>query len=262
MKKYFVIGNPINHSLSPKLHNYWIKANNINSIYEKKELKHDQLENIILDIKRKDIEGINVTVPFKQKIIEYIDELSPEARATQSVNTIYLNENKVVGHNTDIIGFTSSLKEISFDLLNKKVFILGAGGVVPSIVYSLNKMRPSQIIISNRTKEKAIDLKKLFTNLMIVDWGKIPEFDIIINATSVGLNNQDNIGLDFSGVKDKLFYDVIYSPQETNFLKGAKIHGNKTINGKMMFIYQASAAFKLWHKIQPKIDQKVIELLS
>jgi shikimate dehydrogenase len=262
MKKYFVIGNPINHSLSPKLHNYWIKANNINSIYQKKELKYDQLKNIILDIKRKNIEGINVTVPFKQKIIEYIDELSPEARATQSVNTIYLNENTVVGHNTDIIGFTLSLKEISFNLFNKKVFILGAGGVVPSIVYSLNKMKPSQIIISNRTKEKAIDLKKLFTNLMIVDWGKIPEFDIIINATSVGLNNQDNIGLDFSGVKDKLFYDVIYSPQETNFLKGAKTHGNKTINGKMMFIYQASAAFKLWHKIQPKINQEVIELLS
>jgi shikimate dehydrogenase len=262
MKKYFVIGNPIDHSLSPKLHNYWIKENNIDSVYEKKKINLDQLEDIILEIKQKKINGINVTVPFKQEIIKYLDKLSPEATATQSVNTIYLDNNKAVGHNTDITGFTLSLKKINLDPINKKIFILGAGGVVPSIVYSLNKMKSLQITISNRTKEKADRLKKLFNNIKIVEWGEIPEFDMIINATSIGLNNDDNINLDFSNIKNKFFYDVIYNPQETNFLKKAKNQGNKISNGEMMFIYQASAAFHLWHKVQPRIDEEVIKLLN
>ena len=155
-----------------------------------------------------------------------------------------------------------SLKKINLDPINKKIFILGAGGVVPSIVYSLNKMKSLQITISNRTKEKADRLKKLFNNIKIVEWGEIPEFDMIINATSIGLNNEDNINLDFSNIKNKFFYDVIYNPQETNFLKKAKNQGNKISNGEMMFIYQASAAFHLWHKVQPRIDEEVIKLLN
>lgn len=262
MKKYFVIGNPIEHSFSPKLHNYWIKENNLDSVYEKKKLNLDQLENIILEIKQKKINGINVTVPFKQEVIKYLDKLSPEATATQSVNTIYLDNNLAVGHNTDIAGFTLSLKKINFDIMNKKIFILGAGGVVPSIVYSLNKMKALKITICNRTKEKADNLKKLFSNIKIVKWGEIPEFDMIINATSIGLNNEDDINLDFSNIKNKFFYDVIYNPHETNFLKKAKNCGNKISNGEMMFIYQASAAFNLWHKVQPKIGDEVIKLLN
>ena len=112
MKKYLVIGNPINHSLSPKLHNYWIKKNNINAVYEKKKVNEKNLESIICQIKNKNIQGINVTVPFKNVIIPYLDLLSPEANATQSVNTVYLNGDKVVGHNTDIAGFELSLKKI------------------------------------------------------------------------------------------------------------------------------------------------------
>ena len=130
MKKYLVIGNPINHSLSPKLHNYWIKKNNINAVYEKKKVNEKNLESIIYQIKNKNIQGINVTVPFKNVIIPYLDLLSPEANATQSVNTVYLNGDKVVGHNTDIAGFELSLKKIKYDVNNKKVLILGSGGVV------------------------------------------------------------------------------------------------------------------------------------
>ena len=263
MKKFLVIGNPIEHSLSPKLHNYWIKNSGIDAIYEKQKLNENELEQIILLVKEKKIDGINVTVPFKKTIIPFLDELSIEAKSTQSVNTIYLKENKVMGHNTDIVGFEASIKKSKYNLVNKEVLILGAGGVVSSIIFALKKMKVSKITISNRTKKKAENLKKLFKNIEIVEWGVVPNFDVIINATSVGLKKEDDINIDFSSIsKNKFFYDVIYNPKETSFLKIGKNLGNVILNGKLMFIYQALSAFNIWHGIRPDIDEKVIKLLD
>ena len=154
MKKYFVIGNPIEHSLSPKLHNYWIKKNNINAIYEKKKVNREDLKSIIFKVKENLIQGINVTVPFKKDVISYVDNLSPEADSTQSVNTIYLSGDKIIGHNTDIAGFELSIKKIKYDINNKRVLILGAGGVVPSIILALKRMKALSITVTNRTKKK------------------------------------------------------------------------------------------------------------
>ena len=262
MKKYFVIGNPINHSLSPKLHNYWLRENNIHAIYDKKKIDEKNLQSIISEVKEKKINGINVTVPFKKLVIPYLDKLSQEAEQTQSVNTIILTNDNLVGHNTDIAGFTKAIKDLNFNIEGKKIFILGAGGVVPSIIFALNKMNVSKIIISNRTKKKAEDLKSQFHNLEVLDWGDINDFDVIINATSLGLN-KEVIDLDFSKFSNnKLFYDVIYNPVETNFLKEGKKLGNKTENGKLMFIYQALEAFKLWHGIEPEINSNILEILN
>ena len=218
---------------------------------------------MILEIKKKKINGINVTVPFKKKIIPYLDKLSVDAQATQSVNTVYLENNETIGHNTDIEGFENSIRDVKFDVTNKKILILGAGGVVASIVLALNKMKVFNITLSNRTRNNAENLKSLFKNLQIIDWGDISDFDMIINATSVGLNKNDKLDLDFSKIgKNKFFYDLIYNPKETNFLKIGRKLGNKTENGKMMFIYQASAAFKIWHGINPKINQEIIKFLN
>ena len=263
MKKYLVIGNPIKHSLSPKLHNYWLKENNIDAIYDKKKLDENKLKTIISEIKEEKINGINVTVPFKKAVIPFLDELSPEAKDTQSVNTIYFQNGITIGHNTDIAGFELAIKYAKYDIFGKKIFILGAGGVVSSIIYSLKKMKASKITLSNRTKEKAENLKKLFDDLTIVDWGEKIDFDMIINATSVGLKNEDSLNFDYStNGPNKFFYDVIYNPRETIFLKKAKLFGNRTENGKMMFIYQAHQAFTIWHKIMPKIDEETIKLIS
>jgi len=263
MKKYLVIGNPIEHSLSPKLHNYWIKKNNIDAIYDKKLLKEEELENTILKVKKEEIYGINVTLPFKKSVIPYVDELTLEAEKSQSVNTIYKENDKVIGHNTDIAGFELGLRHFNYDVKEKKVFILGSGGVVSSIILALKKMKVSKIILSNRTKEKAEDLKKTFDDLEIIDWGKTPNFDMIINATSIGLNNEDGIKLDYSILEpNKFFYDVIYNPKETIFLKRAKLFGNRTENGKMMFIYQAHQAFIIWHKLMPEINNEIVKLLD
>ena len=262
MKKYFVIGNPIDHSLSPKLHNYWLKENNIDAIYDKKKIEEKDLQTAILEVKEKKTEGINVTVPFKKSVIPYLDKLSPEAEQTQSVNTIILTDDILVGHNTDISGFTKAIKDLNFNIEGKKVLILGAGGVVPSIIFALKSMRVQEIIISNRTKEKAENLKVLFNDLKILEWGDLTDFHMIINATSLGLNNE-TINLDFSSLgHDKLFYDVIYNPKETRFLKMGKELGHKTENGKTMFVYQALEAFKLWHNIEPKVNIDTFKLLD
>jgi shikimate dehydrogenase len=263
MKKFLVIGNPIDHSLSPKLHNYWIKKNKINAIYEKQELENSDLEKLLFQVKEKKIYGINVTVPFKNSIITFLDELTLEAKATKSVNTIYLENNRVIGHNTDIGGFETSIYKSNINLENKKILILGAGGVVPSIIYALTKMKVSEITLSNRTKEKAENLKKHFKNIKIIKWGEIINFDMIINATTLGLKEKDKINLNFpSSCKNKLFYDVIYNPKETIFLKTGKNLGNNIINGKLMFIYQALLAFDIWHKLKPEVNEEVLKLLD
>ena len=262
MKKYFVIGNPINHSLSPLLHNYWIKKNNINAEYFKKELTLNKLEEFINDIRQEKISGANITIPFKKSIIPYLDILSPEAEKSQSVNTIALKDNKLIGYNTDIFGFEQAIKKLNFSVKEKKVFILGAGGVVPSIILALKNMNASKINVSNRTKEKALDLKKRYEKIGVLNWGEIPEFDLIINATSLGLKNE-TINLDLSKVgHNKLFYDVIYNPSETNFLHTGKNLGNLSENGKLMFIYQALASFELWHGILPNINEQTLDLLN
>ena len=255
MKKYLVIGNPINHSLSPKLHNYWIKQNKINANYDKKKLSNNQLKELILDVKKRKINGANVTVPFKNEVIPYLDELSDEAKKTQSVNTIHLKDKKVIGYNTDIEGFEKAIQKINFSFKNKKIFILGSGGVVPSIIYASIKMRSSEIFVSNRTKAKAEKIKDIFSNINLIDWGEIPDFDVIINATSLGLNPDDKLNLDFTKIEK-------YNPSETNFLKIAKRLGNPHENGKLMFIYQAFTAFKLWHGVEPTINNNVIKLLD
>ena len=262
MKKYFVIGNPINHSLSPKLHNHWFKENKIDAVYEKIKIDDNDLKNVIAKCKEKKINGINVTVPFKKKVIPYLDDLSVEAELTQSVNTIVFKEGGLIGHNTDIVGFEKGIKSLNFNMKDKKILILGAGGVVPSIIFALKKMDVLEISISNRTEQRAENLKILFKNLKILEWGNMSDFDVVINATSLGLNNE-KLNLNFSKTgKNKLFYDVIYNPTETNFLKEGKELGNKTENGSKMFIYQASEAFKLWHGIEPKVNFETLKLLK
>ena len=263
MKKYFVIGNPIKHSLSPKLHNFWFRKHNLNAKYEKLLLEKDNLNKIVQKVKTGEISGLNVTVPFKQLIIPYLEKLSPEAQNTQSVNTVYLENNKLVGHNTDIAGFELAIRHIKFDTSNKNVLILGAGGVVPSVISALKNLNTKNIFLMNRTKEKAQKIKEKLESIEIIDWGDIRDFDMIINATSLGLNKEDDLGLNFESIKKKiLFYDLIYNPEETKFLKSARQMMHIVENGKMMFIYQAHQSFTLWHKVMPNIDKETITIVS
>ena len=263
MKKFLVIGNPIEHSLSPKLHNYWIKINKLNAIYGKLEANENDLPELCKSIKKGDLDGLNITVPFKKSIIPHLDILSGNALKTQSVNTVSFNEGNLIGDNTDIDGFELSIRKINYDVSDKSVLILGAGGVVPSIIFSLLRMKASKILLSNRTKEKANNLKEFFKEINIIDWGDLPKFDMIINATTLGLNKVDKFGIDFSKVgQNKLFYDVIYSPFQTEFSEAGNAKGNVIENGLNMFLFQGQQAFNIWHNVEPEINKELIEFLK
>ena len=277
MKKYLVIGNPITHSLSPMIHNYWMKKYKLlESIYEKKKVEKRDLNNIIDKVRKGEIKGVNVTVPFKKEIIPFLDEIKGDAKLTESVNTLCQENKKVCGYNTDTEGFKNSLKEEGINYDNKNIFILGAGGVSSSVLKVFVETS-KKIYITNRTKEKAKQLKKLgdiSINLLgrkkniieIVDWGKKPKVcDIVVNTTSIGLVKNESLDLnfeDYENNKNVLFYDLIYNPKETNFLKDAKLRGNKTMNGEMMFLWQAQIAFQMWTGISPVIGDEVIKLLD
>ncbi len=267
-KKFGIIGKPIKHSLSPVLHKYWFKKYNINADYEIIEAAEQELPEIIKKIKQGDYTGINVTLPFKQKIINHVDKIVNDAEFTGSVNTILLNNNKaVIGENTDVYGLQAAyLKEIDNNF-NKKVLVIGAGGVSPSVILSIQKSGIKDISITNRTEEKCIFLKKKFNFLNIIPWvdlkSKIKNFDIIINATSLGLKNGDDFNFNFENTKNEAIYiDTIYNPLETKTYKYLREEGRKVFNGLDMFIYQGQKSFYLWNKINPEIDDKLIELLN
>ena len=278
MKKYLVIGNPIEHSLSPMIHNYWMKKYRLtDSIYEKRKVEEKDLKNIIKEIKENEIIGLNITVPFKKLIIPFLDKLDISAEKTQSVNTLFKIDNKIIGYNTDIAGFGDTIKEfysksddsmLPLSLKGKCIFIIGAGGVTPSIISALKSEGAENIVLSNRTKDKANELKIQFPELEVLDWGKRPSIcNIVINTTSVGLAKDEEVKIDFSDYnknfhKNFLFYDLIYNPKETVFLKKARLRGNKTMNGKMMFLNQAKYAFNIWTNIMPEIDDEAIKLLD
>ena len=266
-KKYGIIGNPIKHSLSPTLHNYWFEKYNIDADYSILEVRDDQLEEIVEKIKNRTLNGVNITLPYKQKIVPFLDVLINDAETTSSVNTLYQDEKGgVVGENTDVFGLQAAyLKEVD-NAKTKRVLVIGAGGVSPSILLSLQKSGVKNISIINRTIEKCLFLKKKFKGLNILEWKdlrkEIKNFDIIFNATSLGLKNGTDFDFNFEDTKKDLTYiDTIYNPLETKTYKFLKEKNINVHNGLDMFIYQGQKAFYLWNKINPEIDQKLIEIL-
>ena len=266
-KKYGIIGNPIKHSLSPILHNYWFEKYKIDANYSIIEIENSELPNLINRIKNKDLIGINITLPYKQKIVPHIDVLINDAEITSSVNTVFLDDKGIiVGENTDVFGLQAAyLKEVD-NIIRKNALVIGAGGVSPSVILSLEKCGVKNISIANRTEDKCIFLKKKFKYLNIINWvnlkNELKNYDIIINATSLGLKNGQNFNFNFDQVKNSLIYiDTIYNPLETKTFKYLKEKNIKVFNGLEMFIYQGQKAFYLWTKVNPEIDQKLIELL-
>ena len=268
-KKFVIIGDPISHSLSPTMHNYWFKKYKLNADYQLLQIKEKEISGVIEKIKKKEINGVNVTLPYKRAIIPFLSKTVNDASETHSVNTIMLNNESVVGENTDVFGFQAAyLKSFSIEeKKNKKVLILGAGGVAPSIILALLKSNISLITLSNRTFEKSLFLQKKFKNINVIKWEKIsselPNFDILINATSLGLDSGENFNSNFTNFKKTLIYiDTIYNPKQTKLIQYFKSKNVRTFNGLHMLIYQGQKSFYLWNKINPEIDDELIRLLE
>ena len=268
-KKFAIIGDPISHSLSPIMHNYWFKKYNIQAQYELLNIKESEIQKVIEKIKKKEITGINVTLPYKKSVIPFLFKTVNDAKETHSVNTIMLDDNDdLIGENTDVFGFQAAyLKLIPNNKNNMKALILGAGGVAPSIILALLKSGVTNISISNRTHEKSLFLKQKFKEINIIKWEKytdeLSKFDILINATSLGLVPGEEPKIKLNNLKKSMiFIDTIYNPKQTKLIKLFKSHNLKTFNGLNMLIYQGQKSFYLWNKINPEIDDDLVGLLE
>ncbi|AGB18884.1 shikimate dehydrogenase [Thermoanaerobacterium thermosaccharolyticum] len=253
---YGIIGHPIGHSLSPLLHNAAFESINLNSVYISFDVYEENLKDAILGIKALGIKGINVTVPHKENVIKYLDYVSDEAKLIGAVNTIKNNNGILEGYNTDVTGFTESIKEHGMEVEGKNAVILGAGGAARAIAVGLSLTGVRSIIIANRSKERAKNLSDYIKNNLDInctdvtydDLNELKEIDILINATSVGMSPNINLSpVDENVVvKAKFVYDIIYNPEKTLFLSYAEKHKIRNLNGFDMLINQANHSFKIW----------------
>ncbi len=265
-KIFLVIGNPIKHSLSPLLHNYWFHKNKMNYVYKKLKINQAGIKKILNKIRKKEIDGINVTISFKRNIIKYLDILKGDALKTSSVNTLYLNKKNLVGDNTDVYGFSSGVIKKIKDRI-KIAAIIGAGGVTSSIILALIQKGVKKIYITNRTYSKLKIFRKNFKKVIYpVRWNNCYKVfrnaQILINVTSLGMLGKKDLKFDFSIFNKKInVVDIVYNPENTRFLKDAKKNGHKTFTGMDMFIYQAQKAFYIWNKKKPKITKDLYKKL-
>ena len=265
-KNFLVIGNPIKHSLSPFLHNYWFHKNKINCEYKKLETTKSSIKKILNKVRKREIEGINVTIPFKNSVIKYLDILKGDALKTSSVNTVYLNKKKLVGDNTDVYGFSSGvLRKVKTRI--KTAGIIGAGGVTSSIILALIQKGVKKIYITNRTFSKLKVFKKKFKKVIYpIKWSDrykaFADVQILINVTSLGMVGRKDLKFDFSILDKKTnVVDIVYNPENTRFLKDARKNGHKIFTGLDMFVYQAQKAFYIWNKKNPKITKDIYKKL-
>lgn len=255
--KLFVVGNPIKHSKSPLIHSLWLKKVKQKVTYEKKLLSKEQLGSMVEKIRKHECLGLNVTLPFKTKILKFLDYYDDNVKKIKAVNTVYVKQEKIIGANTDGKGLVDSLKyEAKINLNNLKIFVIGAGGAARGILVELLKHPIREICICNRNYRNAMKLKNnlcLYSfncKITLQNWQKKKisrKYDLVINTSSFGMNLRENLSFNlFSLRKKTVVYDLIYNPKETNFLKRAKKLKLKYYNGVGMLVRQAAESFALW----------------
>ena len=265
-KTFCIIGDPINHTLSPLIHNTAFFYLNLNYSYIAFKVSQFDLEDSIHSLKRINAAGFNVTLPHKESIIKYIDGLSEEAKTTGAVNTVNNENGKFIGYNTDIHGIITPIEERGINLDNAQILILGAGGSCRAALVALSKKKGIQNInIVNRDQNrlnKVIELgKKMGLNCSPLDYNDINllketslKSNLIINTTSIGLNNESSPLKSNFMMKNAFVFDIIYRPLYTDLLRNAKEAGSNIIFGYEMLIHQAAKSFEIWTKVSAPIN--------
>ena len=270
LTKTAVIGSPINHSLSPNIHNYWIKKNKIKTdVYQKIKIDALGLNKEINNLINDNFIGLNVTIPLKELAYDICEELSETSKKLKAVNTLTFKKGKIIGNNTDSKGFINSIddKTKNINIIKKNVLVVGAGGSARSIVHALNTMQ-ANIIIANRTPDKVETLSHdLEVNLKTHKFNEIqdliPNLDMIVNTSSLGMAGNENLNLNLKEARKNLYiYDLVYKPSQTNLLKEAEINNLNYQNGLSMLVYQAAESFRIWHGMYPEITNELIEILK
>lgn len=271
-KRFGLLAHPAKHSLSPSMHNAAFDFYQLPYHYHAFDIPPEQLEEALRGFKLLGIKGFNVTVPHKERIMPFLDEISEEAKQIGAVNTVINKEGKLCGYNTDGEGYVHSLlKEINLDISQTKILLLGAGGAAKGIAIFLLKHGCRSIFITNRTSARAMQLieqlKAYAMSLEIqVEFNQIPweeakntcvNADLMINTTSVGLwpNVEDSpVSLEGLDLNNKVVSDIIYNPLETTILRQAKVAGAQIHTGVGMFVYQGALAFKLFTELDPPVE--------
>ena len=253
-----IIGKPLKQSLSPYLHNYWIKKYGLASYYM--PLPIDNINYLKGAIKKLNFLGLNITIPYKKSIFNQLDTIDEGARKIKAVNTLICINNKLKGFNTDIIGFKKGLLKKKW---NKKrpVIVFGAGGAAEAILYFLKLENIKDITVVNRTKKKAIEIARKYKNIKISSDFKldIKEAGLIINTSSLGMIGYPELTINLNKVnKEAIIYDIVYNPINTYIITEAKKNKLEVVTGLDMFLEQARASFEVWFKIKPEINTSLI----
>jgi shikimate dehydrogenase len=261
-----IIGDPVAHSLSPGMHNAAFESIGLDHIYVPFHVKTEELEDAINGARAMEIRGLNVTIPHKTEVIKYLDYLDIAAGLIGAVNTIEFGENGAVGHNTDGIGAIRAIEDVT-PVKKKKIMVLGAGGAARAISFQLLLSGAESLVISNRTIEKAEELKddlveKLDQEVIITDLGydlekELEDTDILINTTPIGMypniNHKPLVTADMMH-KELLVNDIVYNPLKTGLMIEAEEAGAKTISGIKMLMYQGIESFRIWTGIEPPVE--------
>ncbi len=251
---YGIIGDPVSHSLSPVMHNVAFKELGIKAVYGAFRVKPHDLARAVEGIKALNIKGLSVTIPHKETIIEYLDEIDSVAQEIGAVNTVVNKEGILIGYNTDWIGVIKAFEVKNIDLKNKKVVLIGAGGASKAIIYALLKKEVKEIEVYNRTFEKAKILEAKF-NILAKPWQELKNAygDIIIQGTSVGLKSWESPVQEEVISRFKIAMDIVYFPLKTKFLTSAEKYA-QIIDGLQILLYQGIEQFKIWTGISPPIE--------
>lgn len=261
-----IIGDPVEHSLSPGMHNAAFDSLGLDHIYVPFNVKTEELEDAINGALAMGIRGLNVTIPHKTEVIKYLDYLDIAAGLIGAVNTIEFGENGAVGHNTDGIGAIRAIEEVT-PVKGKKIMVLGAGGAARSISFQLLLSEAECLVISNRTMERAQELRedlveKLDQEVIITDLGfdlkkELEDTDILINTTPIGMypnvSHKPLVTADMMH-KGLIVNDIVYNPLKTGLILEAEKAGAKTISGIKMLMYQGIESFRIWTGIEPPIE--------
>lgn len=261
MKLYALIGEKLGHSLSCEIHNYIFQKLSLNANYCLMPIPKENLPKTICALKTLGYSGINITIPYKESIIPYLDEISKEAKTIGSVNTVRFIDNKAVGFNTDYFGFGAMIERTGINIEGNNVLILGSGGAAKALIAYIIDNKANALTVAARTPEKAVHLKALFPDLKIIPYNEINSIkgDLLINATPIGMYpNIDDSPVDETILSQfSVCADIVYNPIETKFLKTAKTLGCKTIDGLYMLIGQAIKAQELFQEMP--IDNNIGE---
>lgn len=270
MKKACVIGWPISHSRSPLIHNYWLKQLGITGTYERVPVEPSKLAEFFSNLAANGYAGCNVTLPHKEQAFQLVEPADESTQRLGAVNTVYVRDDQLHGTNTDGEGFVNNLESScpGFDIRNTRAVLLGAGGAAMAIASALLQHGASEIVMANRSIERAEKLRERFgPAIKPLEWSQrsaqLSESDLLVNTTSLGMKGQPELTIDLSRLSAKaVVSDIVYVPLRTALLEQAAARGNPVVEGLGMLLHQAVRGFELWFGVRPTVTPDLHDLIA